>query len=139
MSLTLEHFSKAVTRLEEGINRYMSDPEDNAVSDSLVKRFEFTYELAFKMLRRALQRDLESAEAVAMMSFAEVIRWGWSRGLLSEDVTGWKQFRRNRNRTSYMYDEANAIGVCEETPRFLAEAKFLLSQLEKRNDDDSLD
>jgi len=138
MSLTLEHFSKAVARLEEVVARYESDLEDDTLIDALIKRFEFTYELALKMLRRVLARDLGSG-TVEPMSFVEVIRAAWSKGLLSEDVTIWKRFRENRNRTSHTYNEANAIAVCAEIPRFLAEAKFLLSQLEKRNDDDPLD
>jgi len=116
-------------------NRYLSDPEDEAVRESVVKRFEYTYESSLKMLRRQMQQDLGTSTS----SFSEVIRWGWTEGLLSEDLAMWKQFRENRNRTSHMYGEENVIEVCAEVPRFLAEAKFLLSQLEKRNDDDPLD
>jgi len=120
-------------------NRYLSDPEDEAVRESVVKRFEYTYESSLKMLRRTLARDMGSTEEVLPMSFVEVIRAAWAKGLLREDVIAWKQFRENRNRTSHMYGEESAIEVCSATPRFLAEAKFLLSQLEKRNDDDPLD
>jgi len=135
MSLTLEHFAKAVVPLEEVVARYESDLEDDTLIDALIKRFEFTYELALKMLRRQMQQDTGASTS----SFSEVIRWGWTEGLLGEELDIWRQFRENRNRTSHTYNEASAIAVCAEIPRFLAEAKFLLSQLEKRNDDDPLD
>jgi len=139
MSLTLGQFYKSVARLEEVLSRYQSEPDDLVVRDSLIKRFEFTYELAYKMLRRQLSLDVTSPERVAAMTFGESVREGWARGLLKEELATWKQFRESRNRTSHTYDEVSAQEVCAVIPRFLAEAKFLLSQLEKRNEDDADD
>jgi len=139
MSLKIEFLSSAIARLEESVALYESDTDNLVVRDGVVQRFEFTYELAYRMLRRALQRDMGSAEVVEQMTFAEVVRSGWSKSLLREELPVWRDFRKKRNLTSHTYNQANAEAVYAVVPRFLAEAKFLLSQLEKRNDDDPLD
>jgi len=138
MPLKLESFSNAVARLEESLRRCEQEPEDAQLRDGLIQRFEFTYEVAFNLLRRCVERSASSEEAVKNLDFSEIIRQGWDLGLLHEEVSAWRSFRQRRNIMSHTYNEANAITVCAEIPRFLAEAKFLLSQLEKRNDDDPL-
>jgi len=134
--MNFEFFSKAVVRLEDLSVRFAKEPEDLMLRDAILHRFEVTYELALKVLRQRLKLDLGSSEAVATASFSELIRLGWANGLLCEEVAIWRSFRRSRFLAE---EESNAATVCAEIPRFLAEAKFLLSQLEKRNDDDSLD
>jgi len=134
--MNFEFFSKAVVRLEGLSVRFAKEPEDLMLRDAILHRFEVTYELALKVLRQRLKLDLGSSEAVATASFSELIRLGWVKGLLFEEVAIWRSFRRNRFLAE---EESNAAAVCAEIPRFLAEAKFLLSQLEKRNDDDPLD
>ena len=44
----------------------------------------------------------------------------------------WKRYREMRSRTSHAYDEEVALGVVEGIPAFLAEAQFLLQQLQGR-------
>jgi len=139
MPLKLESFFNAVARLEESLCRCAQEPEDAQLRDGLIQRFEFTYEMAFHLLKRAVERSASSQEVVGSLDFGEVVRQGWNLGLLREGVAAWRSFRQRRNVMSHTYNEANAIEVCAEIPRFLAEAKFLLSQLEKRNDDDPLD
>jgi len=139
MLLKLESFSNAVARLEESLRRCEREPEDAQLRDGLIQRFEFTYEVAFNLLKRCVEHSASSKEVVSNLDFSEVIRQGWELGLLREEVGVWRSFRRRRNVMSHTYNEANAIEVCAEIPRFLAEAKFLLSQLEKRNDDAPLD
>lgn len=42
------NLSKAITRLEEAVNAY--DGKNDIVRDSIIQRFEFTYELTHKTL-----------------------------------------------------------------------------------------
>ena len=41
---------KALTSLQKTIERYGREPEDEEVRDSVIQRFEYSYELCWKML-----------------------------------------------------------------------------------------
>lgn len=45
----------AVARLNEGLARYRQDITDLQIRDGLIQRFEFTYEISHKMLKRYLE------------------------------------------------------------------------------------
>ncbi|KXU34620.1 hypothetical protein AXK11_08130 [Cephaloticoccus primus] len=134
MELKLQSLSDAISRLEEILKRYNSDPEDDALRDASVKRFEYTYALALVFLTRYLEEEAPISKTAGSMDFAELIRQAWALGLLREEVAVWRDFRLKRNLTSHTYDQSNADEVCAVIPRFLAEARFLYSQLKKRSD-----
>ena len=46
-----DNFSKAVKRLNEANIAYKKNSADDIYQDALIKRFEFTFELAWKTLR----------------------------------------------------------------------------------------
>ena len=53
--LQLNSLVKAIQSLEVALTRWEATPTDQEIRDSVVKRFEYTYELCHKMLRRQLQ------------------------------------------------------------------------------------
>ncbi len=55
MKLDTTSLGNAVRRLREGLARYEREPTDEQVRDGLIQRFEFTYEIGHKMLRRYLK------------------------------------------------------------------------------------
>jgi nucleotidyltransferase substrate binding protein (TIGR01987 family) len=122
----------ALTRLEEGWARYDRDRGDTQVRDGLIQRFEFTYELAHKTLRRWLQRSSASPEEVANMAFADLVRTGNVHGLLRGDWPAWRHYRELRSKTSHTYDEAVALEVVECIPAFIDEVRGLRDRLEAR-------
>ncbi|MDR0942761.1 MAG: nucleotidyltransferase substrate binding protein, partial [Holosporales bacterium] len=62
MELNLSSFEKAISSLEAIIKRYQNEKEDDAVRDSMIKRFEYCYETSHKILRRFLESVLPSKE-----------------------------------------------------------------------------
>ena len=131
--LDLTPFSRVLQRLAEGLARYQSDTGDMQIRDGLIQRFEFTYEISHKMLKRYLESASANRAAFDAMPFADLIRTGNEQGLLLGNWTNWKLYREMRSRTSHTYDEEVALGVVEGIPAFLAEVAFLLNQLQGRN------
>lgn len=54
LELDLTPLNKALKKLVEEFSRYQSGITDDQVRDGLIQRFEFTYELSHKMIRRYL-------------------------------------------------------------------------------------
>jgi nucleotidyltransferase substrate binding protein (TIGR01987 family) len=131
-SLDLTSLSNAVTRLEEGLARCHREPDDTQLRDGLVQRFEFSYELSHKILKRHLEQTAASPEEIDRMAFADLIRTGNEQGLLRGDWNAWREYREMRSRTSHTYDENSSKLVVAGIPAFLAEVHHLLGQLEKR-------
>ena len=132
ISIKLDLLSHTIQRLEEGLQRYQRDVSDVQIRDGLVQRFEFTYELSHKMLKRFLELTSPSPATLDQMAFADLVRTGNEQGLLSVGWPVWKNFREMRGSTSHAYDEAIALKVVDGIPEFLREAKFLLEQLRIR-------
>ena len=109
--------------------RYRETPADDQLRDGLIQRFEFTYELSHRILRRYLRQVAPSPEAVDQMSFQDLIRSANERGVLRSDWPTWRRYREMRGRTSYTYAEAAAIQVVEAIREFLAEATYLCDAL----------
>lgn len=131
--LDLSTLKNAVARLEEGIARYERDTSDTQIRDGLIQRFEFTYEISHKMLKRHLEITSATPEQYDIMAFPDLIRSGNEAGLLRSDWPMWRRYRELRAKTSHTYSEDIALAVVAELPDFLQEAKFLLETLQERN------
>ena len=132
MTLDITSLGSAVKRLREGLSRYEREPKDEQVRDGLIQRFEFTYELSHKMLRRYLRESAATPEEIERMLFADLIRTGNAQGLVRGEWQSWRRFRETRARTSHAYDERAASEVVSAIPAFLAEAEHLYAELQRR-------
>ena len=131
--LNLAPLENAVSRLTEGLARYEKDITDTQIRDGLIQRFEFSYEISHKMLKRHLEAVSPTPEQFDAMAFADLIRSANEQGLLLGDWSSWKIYREMRSKTSHTYDEEIAIEVVQGIPAFLEEARHLLKQLQERN------
>lgn len=132
MQLDISSFQKAITRLREGLARYEQDISDTQIRDGLVQRFEFTYEIAHKTLKRYMELASATPEQYDLMPFQDLIRSGNEQGLLLGDWSAWRGYRDMRSRTSHTYDEDVALQVVAGIPAFLKEALHLYEKVEQR-------
>jgi len=133
MPLDLTPLENAVARLREGLARTAVEPADTQLRDGLIQRFEFTYELSHKMLKRHLEQSAANPHAYDAADFQYLVRSANEQGLLRSDWPVWRRFRELRGKTSHTYDEAVAKDVAAEIPAFLEEAAHLLNALQARN------
>lgn len=131
MNLDLSPFANALASLERALHRAQSSPQDDELRDATIQRFEYTFELAWKMLRRRLMLDLPSSDEAAGANYRALIRLGAQAGLLVE-VAPWFVYRDMRNLTSHTYDQKKAQEVFAVIPAFARDAQALLSQLRVR-------
>lgn len=132
MTLDFSSFEKALASLQQVLTRSAGAPGDDDLRDACIQRFEYTYELAFKMLKRQLEQELPSSEELDHLPFKEIIRIGAERGLISEPER-WFDYRDKRNITSHTYDEQKAREVYGVLDDFAADATDLLARLTSRH------
>lgn len=122
--LDLTPLQNALASLGRAYARSEDAPDDEELRDAVIQRFEYTYELCWKMLRRRLEMDAASPDEIDRLSFRDLIRAGTERGFVSE-VEPWMRYRELRNLTTHTYDEAKAELVRAAVGAFIAHATAL--------------
>lgn len=135
--LDLTSFQYALASLRRALVRWdASQAQDEELRDACIQRFEYTFELSWKMLKRRLELDLPDAHSVDAMSFRDLVRTGAERGLL-HDVGAWMIFRDKRNITSHTYNATKAAEVAAVIPSFALQAGDLLACLQVLGEEDA--
>lgn len=130
--LDLSALRRALASLERGATRALAAPEDEELRDAVIQRFEYTYELCWRMLKRHLEQVVADTTRLDGLSFRELLREGAERGLIAE-IEPWLQYRHQRNQTSHVYNAMTAQAVFQSALSFRSAAAALLEELERRN------
>ena len=128
LELQFEYFEKALQRLKEAL----AEEESSFVRDSIVQRFELTFEMAWKTMFRFLA---DKGESLPFKAYA-VLPAAFEAHLIA-DADLWERLREYRNDTSHEYNEAKAIEIAGFTRThavcaFDALAAALAKQIGKR-------
>lgn len=78
---------------------------DNMYLDATIQRFEFCFELAWKLMKSAL-----AYEGIEASSPRSSIREGWKQGLI-DSAEKWLDMLEKRNLSSHTYNETTAMDV----------------------------
>lgn len=128
MALTLTPFEKAL----QSLKKVLELPKDDVVRDSAIKRFEYTYELSWKMIQRWINENV-SPDKADPLTKKDLFRLA-AQNKLIKDPESWFAYHDARNETSHVYNEIKAEKVYEAAVRFAKDATFLLEELKRSND-----
>lgn len=116
-------YKNAVDRLEEALQ----EPESEIVIDGVLHRFEFTFELAWKTMKDALEY-LGLVDKTG--SPRENIQIGFRHGLI-EDGEKWIEIMLSRNSLAHLYDEKTSRNIYQKIKtEYIQEFKKLRETLE---------
>ncbi len=135
MALELSGLEKAIASLGEAINYSQNLPEGiNAeiVRDSVIQRFEYTYELSWKLLQRWIKVNV-SPEDASPRTKKDLFRLAAKKQVIT-NPEAWFEFAEARNNIAHTYNEKNANYVYEVAVKFLVDAKKLYQTLKQNND-----
>ncbi|QOY37002.1 HI0074 family nucleotidyltransferase substrate-binding subunit [Anaerobacillus isosaccharinicus] len=100
----LEDLEKAIKKLNESLSR---DPSlDDIVIDATIQRFEFTYELSWKLMKVYLTYN----GSLEVTSPRRAIKEAFKDGIIHQGEK-WLKMLEDRNRTSHTYDEEIALEI----------------------------
>ncbi len=130
--IDLSPLDRALAQFEIAISAWAANPGDALIRDAVIQRFEFTYELSIKMLRRYLRSVAASDDEVNELTFRDLIRRAGDLKLVQGDVFAWLEYRQARTDTVHTYNESRAIEVAGAARKFTGEARRLLDTLKER-------
>lgn len=116
----LEQLKKALGTLSEALTF-----EPTRINkDGTIQRFEFTFELCWKIMQSAAKVK----GLIDVNSPRDSIRTAAQLGII-EAVEPWFDFLNARNSASHLYDELNADSVYETVKKFPPEVEKLVSKI----------
>ena len=101
-------------------------PKDEFIRDSVIQRFEYTFELAWKTLKRYFEMNNQLRED----NVRNLIREAARQNLIS-NVDKWFEYLKARNLTSHIYSSKVADLVYDTAIDFSQEISPLIEKLEK--------
>lgn len=104
-------YKKALTRLKEVIDLYKSRDLTPLEKDGMVQRFEYTEELAWKVLKNYL--EYQGGVGEKMAGSRDVIRQASAYGII-ENAEPWFEMLESRDTTTHVYDEDTEMNVIDE-------------------------
>lgn len=108
----LHNFSKALDKLAQIVNKkdqFAQDGYQDVFLDLLVKRFEFTFEMSWK----AIKRYLEYVGLNACHNPRSCFKEAYQQQLLTDEQV-WLDMIEMRNLTSHVYDESQVSGLLDK-------------------------
>lgn len=136
--LELQAIHKALKSLKKSIDLIAERKDDDlelflALRDSVVQRFEYTYELSWKMIQRWIAENVNPESAEPVYSRKELYRLAARNGLIRDPLT-WFDYHKARNISAHTYNEKNAEQVFEAAKKMVDDVEYLITELDKRND-----
>lgn len=96
-------FQDALQRLKDALNEDLS--KGSIVVDGTIQRFEFTFELAWKLAKLILNYNGVNIDTPRI-----TIKEAFKTGLI-KDGEKWIDMLEDRNKTSHIYDEKEALKI----------------------------
>ncbi len=119
MAVSKENFRKSIERLAEAI----SQPKDDFVRDSVIQRFEFCVELAWKTTKKIM--------GTATSAPKDVVREMAQSNYIA-DVDSWLKAVDMRNLSAHTYNEEPAEKVYDFASGFLSSFRELWKMIEHK-------
>ena len=138
MKLDYASLEGAVAQLQRSFDYLHSDlaQQDAGLREQFraaaIQAFEFSYELAIRMIRRQLALIVANPGALRETDFADLMRDAADAGIV-RDAPAYMRYREMRNTASHAYDASRAEEVVAAMDEFLHDMRHLLAKLEERN------
>lgn len=99
------NYQKAYAKLSEVVENNSLDKLTDLEMEGLIQRFEYTYELAWKVMKDYLQYQ-------GITGSRDAIREAFQKELITNGES-WMDMIKSRNQTVHLYNEATAKEIAE--------------------------
>lgn len=120
----LESLKKSVQKLNENSDKTIQD----IIEDSCVKRFEYTLETSWKLMKRILKKIYGKNEQE--LTINNIFRFMKVYGFIT-NWENWKNYYAGRNDTSHEYNLEKSRELLKIIPDFITDTEFFINKLKK--------
>lgn len=137
MNLDISPLEKATYQLQKSFTYLHSEKaKDEDLREQFraatIQAFEYTYELAIKMIDRQLLKIAANPRESRKLDFIDRMREAADVGLIHDPIV-YIKYRELRNKTSHTYDIEQAEVTVAAIDGFLDSMRFLVEELKRRN------
>ena len=129
IELDIEALRKAKVSLEKAYNVFINGDNDEDIlaiyADSCVKRYEYTFETAWKTMKKYFKLQYGKKEEDLTMN--NIFRFMEAYGF-AKDWTNWRNYYTKRNSTAHKYNIEKSRNLLEIIPEFIKSVDFLLEK-----------
>lgn len=129
IELDIEALRKTKTSLEKAYRIYLKGSDDEEMcaiyADSCVKRFEYTFETAWKTMKKYFKLQYSKKEEELTMN--NIFRFMESYGF-TKNWIDWRDYYSKRNNTAHEYSIEKSRNLIEIIPDFIESVNFLLEK-----------
>lgn len=122
LTFHLERVNQALSTLDE----VLAMPYTVIVRDASIQRFEYTFEIAWKLFKKVAKVD-----GIEVTSPRQALRAAYQMRLIT-DIDIWFEMLEDRNMTSHTYDQYIANKVYESAKRLPQELKQAIARIRDR-------
>ncbi len=132
-------FQQALGRLKEIVNNRVMKSLSELEEEGLIQRFEYTFELSWKMLQDLLKDRGYTEIKGPNLTLQQAFKDGY---IIDHD--GWRDMKRGRETTSHTYNEGSAAeivkNIYEKYTHLLVELEKMMIKIQlKENNQQCLD
>ncbi len=103
------------------------------IEDSCVKRFEYTLEVSWKLMKKILIKKYGKDETELTVNNIFRLSQGYN---YIKDWQKWRDYYQKRNNTAYEYNLQKSRELLKIIPDFLSDVEFLITAFKEKQDED---
>lgn len=134
--IDISNLENAYNTLKESYIDYTNNQDSvfiQYIADSCVKRFEYTLETAWKLVKRIFIQKYGKTDTELTMN--NIFRFMQGYGY-AENWEDWKNYYEKRNNTAHEYNIEKSRVLIELIPEFLNDTEYLISRLKESENAD---
>ncbi|MBE7709719.1 MAG: hypothetical protein E7Z93_04640 [Cyanobacteria bacterium SIG32] len=129
--IDISNVQNALETLKKSNIKFLENKDESItdmLEDSCVKRFEYTLETSWKLMKRILKKIYGKQEQELTVN--NIFRFMQGYGFI-KNWESWKDYYAKRNDTSHEYNLEKSRELLKIIPTFIEDADFFLDKLQK--------
>ncbi len=102
------------------------------LEDSCIKRFEYTLEIARKLMKKVLKKIYGKSEEELTVNNTFRFMQGYK---FIDNWEDWRKYYEQRNNTAHEYDISKSRELLKLVPKFISDTEFLVKKLDETLND----
>ena len=129
--IDISNVQNALETLKKSNIKFLENKDESItdmLEDSCVKRFEYTLETSWKLMKRILKKIYGKQEQELTVN--NIFRFMQGYGFI-KNWESWKDYYAKHNNTSHEYNLEKSRELLKIIPTFIEDADFFLDKLQK--------